>query len=103
MRAFVPGVNEKQPGWQRLILALPAILKDGKRELAPGQIRIVVEFHAQLAFQRLDDFLVEFVDQFFSKWLQGGVAPHLTAGVGIVGGAGLRVVRHGQDAKGFVR
>ena len=100
LAAFFLRIDEQQPGGQWSWVALPAVLKDGERELALSQTAVVGESDAELPLQRRNEFLSDLVHQLLGKRLHSRVAPELAAGVRLVGRPGLCIVRYSNNPQG---
>ena len=101
LAAFVFGVDEQQPRRHAVFFSLPSVLEHCEGELTLGQAAVVLELHAQFAFQWFDEFVVDFVDQFVFERFERGVAQKPAPGVGVVSGPGFGAIGHRDDPQGF--
>ncbi len=64
-----------------------------------GKIHEIVEFHAEVAFERLDELLVPLGDEMIVKRFHRRVAPEHPAGRLLGGDAHGGAVRHGEEGE----
>ena len=79
-----------------VIGAVPAVLGDGERKLALRQVGEVIEFHAQIVFQRRDEFRIPFGHEFVVKRFHRRVIPEQPLGRLMAGGPQRGAIGHGR-------